>query len=161
MFLECFQIRHLLFLHLIQVREMCQSHGFLSFNIDFQENLLHARKTETPWKMENGKRNVLLYHSLVTQNWKRFYLAFISHGIFCSKTLLANASLEKTGKNGKKRIKVPLQNGKRVTVYAVQEWISGMVGAPSKRLVSSKVGNYTAVGLCVQGCEASVRKNNQ
>ncbi len=31
----------------------------------------------------------------------------------------ANASLEKTGKNGKKRIKVPLQNGKRVTV---QSW---------------------------------------
>ncbi len=33
------------------------------------------------------------------QNWKRFYLAFISHGIFCSKTLLANTSLEKTDKS--------------------------------------------------------------
>ncbi len=70
---------------------------------------------------ENGKRNILLYRSLVTQNWKRFYLAFISHGIFCSKMLLANTSLEKTEKNGKKRIKVPLQNGKRVTVY-INTW---------------------------------------
>ena len=52
------------------------------------------------------------------QNWKHFYLAFISHGIFCSKMLLANASLEKTGKNGKNWIKVPLQNGKRVTVQS-------------------------------------------
>ena len=37
---------------------------------------------------------------------------------FAAKTLLAKASLEITEKNGKKRIKVPLQNGKRVTVYA-------------------------------------------
>ncbi len=44
MFLECFQIRHLLFLHLIQVREMHQGHRFLSFNIDFQENLLQERQ---------------------------------------------------------------------------------------------------------------------
>ncbi len=45
-------------------------------------------------------------------------VAFISHGIFYSKTLLANTSLERMEKNGKKRIKVPLQNGKRVTVQS-------------------------------------------
>ncbi len=45
-----------------------QGHGFLSFNIDFEENLLHARKTEMPRKTENGKRNVLLYCSFVMQN---------------------------------------------------------------------------------------------
>ena len=76
-------------------------------------------------KFQNGRKwNILFYHSWVMQNWKRFYVAFISHGIFYSKMLLTNASLKKTEKNGKKRIKVPLQNGKRVTVYeSTYEWV--------------------------------------
>ncbi len=81
---------------------------------------------------ENGKQNVLLYRSLVTQNWKHFYLAFISHGIFCSKTLLGNASLEKMGKNGKKWIKVPLQNFKRVTVKSGRGKLSQLFWGQSR-----------------------------